>query len=268
MHHVFGTSRRSGSTTDEMGDITDPKFIRRLHAVLPHMDCVVHTAAMARTSDCEKNKERCRGINVDATVNLDNAFKSSKFIFFSTYAVYDGIHGDHTEGDCITVHDPANTYIATKITADQIMSTRRDGVVLRPSAMFGYDMEHKGNYFTQLLDKVQKGEVMKSPKDQFFNPVHVHYVCEIVGRIIDRDLRGVYNIGCPEAESKYGFNKEVMQKLDMPLSLLVGVEGDSDGIPRPDCQTIFSHKIQRDADYIIPSLDHMIDRLHKEYKRW
>jgi dTDP-4-dehydrorhamnose reductase len=230
---------------------------------------VIHIAAVARTSECEKNKDKCRKVNVDATVNLNNAFESSKFVFFSTYAVYDGIHGDHVESDYINLHDPVNTYIATKITADTILNIPgKNVVILRPSAMFGYDMDHKSNYFTQLLNKIQNGEIMKSPRGQFFNPIHVHYVCELMGRIIDRDLRGVYNVGCPDVVSKYGFNKEVMQKLGASLSLLVGTEGDTDGVPRPDYQTIFSDKIQRDTDYIIPSLDHMIDRLVGDYKKW
>lgn len=256
---ITGISRSPGSLVDEVVDLTSRQSTESLKASGDY-DIIVHTAAMTKTDICEKNKEECHRVNVDATRNLVAAFSKSKIIFFSTYAVYNTVQGNCVETDPIS---PTNYYIKTKIEAEQIVTSLRDSVILRPSVIFGYTtfMRPTKNYFMQLLDNVRAKTKMQSPVDQYFNPIHVDIVSTIISLLIERKIHGTFNVGCNENVSKYAFNKKVMSRFGYDETLLEGVESRTLQVIRPNNGTISSRKIQDDLHYTIPSLELMVEKL-------
>lgn len=257
---VLGTSRSSGACVDAAVDLTDRAAVEEL-ASLYSPDVVIHTAAVSRTDVCEKNRDLCYATNVAATRNLAEVFSDAKFVYFSTYAVYDTPGGGCGEG-CET--RAANYYIQTKLLGEDCVRRLKNSVILRPSVIFGF-LEHEQaskNYVMQLLDNIRQGKVTRSPRDQYFNPIWVDVVVEILCRIIDADLRGVYNIGSNEDISKYAFNRLVMDCLGLDSGFLEGIDSASLDVRRPTMGTISSAKVQDELGYRIPPLAGMINALH------
>src|SRR6186997_3329061 len=58
-------------------------------------DCIINTAAMTNVDACEKDKEGCRALNIDAVTYLLEAGKAfnAHFIHLSTDFVFDGENG-------------------------------------------------------------------------------------------------------------------------------------------------------------------------------
>jgi dTDP-4-dehydrorhamnose reductase len=188
------------------------------------------------------------------------------FVFFSTYAVYNTLEGNCDES-CPVL--PTNHYIRTKIEAESFVLQIKNHLILRPSVIFGYmEPERESrNYFMQLIDNIKKGKVTRSPLDQWFNPIHVDVVADLVCTAIRKGLRGTYNIGSNENISKYEFNQRIMEKFGFNRTLLEGVDSRSLMVNRPGNGTVSSLRIQHELGYTIPSLDEMIELLYQSVNR-
>jgi dTDP-4-dehydrorhamnose reductase len=258
---IIGTSRSAGGYVDFIVDLTDPDSVENLGKIVP-ADVVIHTAAISKTDVCEKNKERCYTANVNSTKNLISAYKNSKIIYFSTYAVYNTLEGKCDE---TIPASKTNYYIETKILCEDLLKKSPTAVIFRPSVIFGYtkfERESK-NYFMQLLENINNNQVTRSPVDQFFNPIHVDVISEITKKVIEQNIKGIFNLGSNEDISKYEFNKKIIDKFQLAEQLLEGIKSQSLEVSRPNNGTISSRHLQNTLGYKIPELDQMIEMLYQ-----
>lgn len=256
---LIGTSQSSGKHVHYQVDLSDSNQVQELRSSISP-DLVIHAASISRTDICDKDKERCHAINVGSTENLIKAFPTSKFIYFSTYAVYNTEQG-HCDEECPC--SPLNYYIQTKIEGESFIKKTRDFVILRPSVIFGfvgYEQKSK-NYFMQLIENIKQNKEMRSPKDQYINPIVVDQVVEAVYRIITRNGSGIFNLGSNEGISKFEFNLLLMKKFRFDTSLLTGIDSQTMEVKRPSIGTISSKKIQDTLHYTIIPLQEMIENL-------
>ena len=259
---IIGTSRRAGEFVDYIADLTDLESVKNLRKISNPIDVVIHTAAISKTDVCEKYKDRCYEANVTSTKNLISTFKTVKFVYFSTYAVY-----NTREGNCNETAPTSSTnyYIETKLLSEIMVRASPKAIILRPSVIFGYiPFERTSkNYFMQLLENVQKKKVTKSPLDQFFNPIYIDIISDIVKNAIEQNIYGIYNLGSNEEISKFQFNKKIIQRFNFNEQYLIGINSDSLAVSRPNIGTISSHLIQDTLIYKVPNLDQMIDMLYQ-----
>jgi dTDP-4-dehydrorhamnose reductase len=262
---VTGVSLSPGDCVDFTANLTDRDAVERLRDY-DKFNTIIHTAAISKTDICENQKAECYAVNVVATRNLAEVFRSSTMVFFSTYAAYNTPAGNCDEHCPIF---PTNHYISTKIEAEGIVNGLTEAIILRPSVIFGYTrfFRQTKNYFMQLLDNVQNRKVMQSPVDQYFNPIHVDCVTRLVYLALNKGIHGIYNIGCNENISKFEFNRMIMKKFRFDESLLEGIESRHLQVLRPNNGTISSKKIQADLGIEIPSLQDMIDVLYTSTKQ-
>ena len=257
---VIGVSRSAGKCVDFTADLTNIESVKEIRSKYDP-DVIIHLAAMARTDECEKNPEESYKVNVISTKNLAETFSDKKFVFFSTYAVY-----NTPEGNCDELCDvkATNQYISTKIDAEKHVVPLSNYLIFRPSVIFGYMPEttRTNNYFMQLLNMVKTKTTMRSPADQYFNPILVDYVCEIILLSLKNDLRGIYNLGASDSVSKYEFNEMVLSKFGFDKKYLEKAVPSKNDVIRPSVGTISSAKIMADLSYNIPSVRDMISVLY------
>jgi len=258
---IIGTSRSKGEFVDCEVDLTNSDRVFELAQSFP-TDVVIHTAAISKTDVCEKNQETCYAANVTSTQNLLSAYKNAKFLYFSTYAVYNTPDGKCMETASIS---PTNFYIKTKILGESLVHNAPGAIIFRPSVIFGFTTFERvsKNYFMQLLDNIRADKVTRSPRDQFFNPIYVDIVAEITKMAVEKNISGTFNLGSNEDISKFEFNRKVLEKFNFDRKYLEGVDSHSLAVSRPNNGTISSHRIQKTIRYKIPELDHMIDMLYQ-----
>lgn len=263
---IIGTSRKEGDQVDLVADLTNPLEIEQINTIV-QPDMIIHTAAIVGADLCEKNHEICYTTNVVATANLCQRFPQSFLIYFSTSAVYDAPTG-HCDELCGTF--ASNYYIQTKLEAEEYVKKMKRYLILRPSVIFGYMNHHRhnNNYFMQLLDSIRYRRVMHSPRDQYFNPIFVDTIVEVLKKIIEFNVHGIYNIGSNEDISKFEFNRMLMEEFGFDQKYLEGVDSDYYSIKRPKMGTISSEKIQRELHFRIPPLDHMVEGLYSKSEEY
>ena len=261
---IIGTSRSAGEYVDHIVDLTDINSVKDLKKSAP-VDVVIHTAAISKTDVCENNKEKCYAANVISTKNLISTYKTAKFVYFSTYAVYNTPEGKCEESAPVS---PTNYYIETKLLSETLVKASHGSIIFRPSVIFGFTTFDRAskNYFMQLIEGVNNKKVMRSPVDQFFNPIHVDVIAEIAKRAIEQDIKGIYNLGSNDMISKYEFNKKILEAFQFDKHFLEGIDSRSLAVTRPNNGTISSNKIQDTLDYRIQNLDQMIEILYCQWR--
>jgi dTDP-4-dehydrorhamnose reductase len=258
---IAGTSRSSGKNVDCQADLTNPDSVLELARIAP-ADIVIHAAAISKTDVCQAEQEKCYKANVESTKNLLAAYPSAKFFYFSTYAVYNTTEGRCTESAPVSA---TNYYIETKLLGEDLVVSRPGSIILRPSVVFGFlhhERESK-NYFMQLVENIRMKKVTRSPVDQYFNPVHVDVVAEVVKRAIENDISGIYNIGSNEDTSKFGFNQQIMKRFGFDDQYLEGIDSQTLAVTRPNNGTVSSRRIQDILGYKFPPLADMIEQLYE-----
>jgi nucleoside-diphosphate-sugar epimerase len=140
---AFSRPTSSSQNLAELGadcrglDITDRD---QVIANFPDVDIVFHIAAAYRTEHVDR--EEFKRVNVDATINLLEASKQSgvrRFVHCSTVGVHGNIDDPPAKEDYRFA--PADHYQSSKlegeIAARKYFSEGLDGVVVRPTAIYG-----------------------------------------------------------------------------------------------------------------------------------
>ena len=164
------------------------------------IDAIIHCAAIARPSECEKNPVKAIETNIIGTSNLvmevinqNKLIKSSiRFIHISTDGVYPSTRGNYSERD-ETI--PYNRYGWTKLGAECAVNLLSNFCIIRTSFFEPHNI--KFDY---------------SPIDLYSSKLPVNYLSKAILTILESDFIGTINIG-GERKSDYDRYKEFKASL-------------------------------------------------------
>ena len=148
-------------------------------SALAGAQAVVHCAYATR----EPDQARARRVNEDGTRRLLDASRRAgvpSFVFVSTVAAYAGA---------------PSYYARSKFELEALLDPDRDAIV-RPGLIIG----RGGNgLFQQLLDNMRRLHVVPlfGGGRQPVQTVHLDDLCEAIARVLERDLRGGFNVAEP-----------------------------------------------------------------------
>ena len=184
-------------------DLEDAGSIRRaFETVRPAI--VVHAGGMALPDDCQRQPDRARRVNVEATRVLAGlcAEAGARLVFFSSDLVFDGEKGRYDEEDEAR---PISVYGRTKLDAEEAVLSRAPGsIVLRVSSVYGRPLGSRDCFVDELRRALSRGEATSAFVDQWRSPTAGDQLPELVLRALaDPDLEGVFHWGGAERVSRY-----------------------------------------------------------------
>lgn len=192
-------------------------------------DYIIHAAAYATPSACERNPVRAQEINVVGTGNVFGAAAAMRvpFVSLSTDLVFDGEKGGYRETD---EPRPVTTYGRTKLQAEQTLRTQsmfEQWAIVRSSLMFGNGAAWT-NGFPQFAENVLRdGGNVRLFLDQYRTPVFVDDVARAIDRIVERELFGeVFHCGGPERLNRVEFVRRYCSFMDIPQDGIIEVTMD------------------------------------------
>lgn len=201
-NYVIGTSRKeesdSGIKEFHIGNNIDD--IDNILSVNNKPKYAIICGGQSNIAQCKAKKQEAYQINVAGTKKLINQLKEKKYkiIFCSTDNVYDGEKGNYTETNSI---NPINEYGKMKVEIeDYLLSACANACVIRISKVIG-DVTSGKDMLNEWKDKAYKKETIYCIKDNYFSPVHIDDVVNVILEILEKNLCGVYNI-C--GNTKYG----------------------------------------------------------------
>jgi len=211
---VFTTSRSRGNIKADLRNQNEVGAL--LREIKP--DILIHSAALTDVEYCEsspENAELLNGIVVGHIV--DHLPKSSLLIYFSSDQVYPDLPGPHQEGSAA----PINVYGRSKLLGEQFASSHPETIILRTSffgASRSIGRSSLSDFFVQGFRSLKP---VVGYRDVQFSPLHMETVARFVVLMIDRGLRGIFNLGSREGLTKAEFARRIGIYLSLDTSMLV-----------------------------------------------
>jgi dTDP-4-dehydrorhamnose reductase len=186
-------------------------------------DVVVHAATLTDVDKCETNKELAWKVNVEGTKNIADAARStgSFLIYISTDYVFNGEKGRYKETDN---PDPINYYGLTKLKAEEIVQTRPEYFIARPSVIYGSTpAAGKVNFALWLIETLRKGARVKIVTDQWNTPTLNTSLAEMTLEVIERRLTGIYHLCGATRVSRLEFAEQIAEIFELNKGLIDSV---------------------------------------------
>lgn len=171
-------------------------------------DAVIHAAAWARLSDCHRDPDGARRINVDATAHLAElaATTGARLVLVSTDLVFDGERAPNREADTAT---PLSIYGRTKLEAETAALAVPRSVVARVSLLYGPSLTGRRSFFEEQVAALRNGRELILFADEWRTPLDLPTAARALVELAGSDVGGIIHMGGPERLSRL----EMGQKL-------------------------------------------------------
>ena len=197
-------------------DITDSKAVENLVAE-SRADGVIHCAAYTNVDLAESEKELCRKINVDGTLNIARSCKNHDIplLFTSTDYVFSGEGNTPFETD--SEKAPCNFYGESKLGGENAVIENCDKYfILRISWVFG---ENGKNFVKTLLRLAETKSEINVVADQTGSPTYTKDLAVLICQMIKTDKYGVYHATNEGFCSWADFAEKIMEYSDLPVKI-------------------------------------------------
>ena len=171
-----------------------------LDSVRPQL--IINLVALTNVDRCEENPQQAYLLNVKSLENIVAWLKAHpdvRLIHISTDQVYDG-PGEHKEDDVTLLNIYGFSKYCAELAARQVKST-----VLRTN-FFGHSrLSRKKSFSDWLINSFEEQVPIKLFTDIFFSPLSLDTLQEIMVKIIENPVPGIFNLGSREGMSKRDF---------------------------------------------------------------
>ena len=180
-------------------------------------DGVLHCAAYTAVDKAETEKELCRRVNVDGTINLAKACREvdARLLFTSTDYVFDGLGETPFEADAPKA--PVNYYGETKaIGEEEVLSRVPKSFIVRISWLFGLE----GNNFVKTMLRLgAQQQSVRVVMDQIGSPTYAEDVALLMCKMIQTEKYGVYHATNEGFCNWHTFASAIMEKAALPCKV-------------------------------------------------
>lgn len=232
-----------------------------------NISTVIIFTALSNPEECRANLKYSNKINVIFIKELIRLLIKLKiyFIFFSTEYVYPGdldLKKKYTEKSQIKTK---MIYGKQKITIENYLKKKnyKNYSILRLSKTFG-DRENDKTLFTEVLSKYKKGHrKFEIASDQFFCPLYVGDLVQIIDIFVKKKIKGLYNVCGNVCKSRYD-----LIKLLFDLKMVKDVQLKKCSIKKFDKKLFFpsnlnlsNKKIKKRISFNFTNLSEIIKKL-------
>lgn len=187
---------------------------------------LLHLAALADVSGCERQPARAYLLNVSVTRMLAHACATYAvhFILLSTDYVFDGtlvpglLYAEYHAMNAL------NTYGKSKVWAEHMTRTecvqKAPWTICRTSMVYGsYQVEHP-DFVQWVRACLQEHQVLQVARDQINSPTAGIDLARMLVSIVEQRLQGVYHLAGSTPVSRYGFARSVARCYGLDESLI------------------------------------------------
>lgn len=230
-----------------------------------HIDALIHCAALVNVDACEENPGYANALNYSMTKNLHYLCKlyGVKMVFISTDAVYAGNkNGLNTEDDQAA---PISVYGKTKLEAENAVLRDPLSLVLRTN-MYGFNYRPKSSFGEWVVQELTKEKTLNMFYDVKFSPILVNDLVKIIDLCLEKNLSGLYNIGCKGAISKYDLGCRIQQEFGLPGEIRKASMHDFNfAAPRTENMGLDTSKIEKALAIKLPSPQENVEEFKRLY---
>jgi len=245
-------------------DISDRDVVfRTVSQISPAI--VVHAGAATNVDRCETDRDWAWRVNVEGTRNVAEGCTriGAKLIYVSTDYVFDGERGFYREGD---KPKPVNNYGLTKLRGEEyVEEICGDHVIARTSVLYGWH-PIKLNFATRVIDMLRNGREINVVSDHYNSPTFADVLADIILRLIEKDLKGVYHTSGSERMDRYSFALKIAETFGLDETLVKPVKMDDLKAwvaRRPRDSSLCVEKAEGELQIDLPDVDESLNRMKR-----
>jgi dTDP-4-dehydrorhamnose reductase len=256
-HQVFSYSSK------EL-DITDKEKVDRVIAqIKPQV--VVHTAAYTQVDLAESEQDKAFQVNGLGTRNIAIATEKvgAKLVYISTDYVFDGLAEEPYTEDFPP--NPKSVYGKTKLAGENYVKKLSSRFfILRTSWVFG---KFGNNFVKTMLRMAQEQNKLTVVHDQIGSPTYTLDLAELISKMIETELYGIYHVSNTGICSWYEFAEAILHNAGMSKIQVIPIT--TKDFPRPaprPAYSVMDHRALRSSGFKVPrhweeALQHYISEL-------
>lgn len=223
-------------------------------------DIVIHCAGIANVDKCEDNTKLAWDTHEVGTENVSQWCRkaNSKLVYISTDSVFDGTIGNYHE---LSETHPINVYGASKLRGEKVTAWAKDYLVIRTA------------FFDRLakwvIENLKENKEISMFRDVYASPIFAVDLVDIIIKMCEQDLKGVYHVGGKGSWSKYEFGVYLAKELNLNPFLIkrIMVKTLKERVPRPKNLSLDCGKVERDLGIKVPTLQEGLKRFKEGYEQ-
>ena len=270
-HMVFGVANHHRLNTDAFtplqADLLAPGTAERL-IDQTQPDWVIHCAALANLDDCEKDPVQAQKMNTDVPRKLAEivARGGARLVHISTDAVFDGLRGNYTEEDA---PNPLSIYARTKLDGERAVAEANPEAIIARVNLFGWSLSGKRSLAEFFFYNLSAGKPVMGFTDVYFCPLLVNHLAQVLLKMLDLGLSGLYHTVSSECVSKYAFGVAIAGKFDLDEALVRPTSVADGGLAaaRSPNLTLRSDKLAKALGETLPNLSTGLQGLYTLYQQ-
>jgi len=232
-------------------------------------DVLINCAALADLDACEKDPLSAQRLNADLPGWLAEECDrhSIKLVHISTDAVFNGEKkGKYTEED---LPDPLSIYALSKLNGEQnVLEVNSFAIVARVN-FFGYSITRQRSLAEVFYHTLKAGKEMFGFTDVIFTPLYVIDLADILLKMIEKQLKGLYHVTSPEAQSKYDFGVGIARRFGLNIDLIRPIsvnEAKFLNAPRSQNLALDPSKVEKVLQINLPGQQEGLDHFYQDFK--
>lgn len=224
-------------------------------------DGVIHCAAATDVDGCEADPEAAFRLNREMAGLVAEAAShvGARMAHISTDAVFDGMAGGYREDDPA---NPINIYGRSKLEGERAVGAACPEALIIRTNIFGWNAREKRSLAEWFLDHLEAPRRCPGFTDIWVSPILVSDLGQLIFRMLEDGLQGVYHVGGADCLCKYEFGVRIAETFGLDAGLIDPVEADSGRLraPRPRRLCLSGEKIEADLRIRLPSLRQGLER--------
>lgn len=257
-------------------------------------DWVIHCAALANLDDCEVDPDLAHRLNAEIPSKLATLVakggarpstsgrrsttaraKPIQLVHISTDAVFDGARGDYREED---PPNPLGAYARTKLAGERaVMAANPQAIVARVN-LFGWSLMGRRSLAEFFFNNLSAGKRVMGFTDVYFCPLLANDLADVLVRMLEIGLSGLYHVVSREATSKYDFGLAVARRFGLDQGLIAPTRVADSGLQAPRSPNLIlrtdklstalsqSPQLGKQEKYVIPSWQEGLERFYELYQ--
>jgi dTDP-4-dehydrorhamnose reductase len=181
---------------------------------------VIHTAGLTDVDYCEIEPALARYTNVTLATNVAKACKrlGIQLVHISTDHLFSGEESMATEEYEIA---PLNIYGKTKAEAEHIICKIDPNALVIRTNFYGWGTSYRSSFSDFIIDNLRSEKKISLYEDVFYTPILIESLANIVHRLIDLKVSGIFNVVGNNRISKYQFGRKVATQFNFDDRLII-----------------------------------------------
>lgn len=230
-------------------------------------DVVIHCAAMASLEECETNPALAYEMNarVPGKLAFQCKQKGIKFLHISTDAVFDGKTGNYSELDVPT---PLSIYAKTKRAGEVNVQKQNPEAVIARVNFFGWSLSGKRSLGEFFINNLLGKKPINGFIDVLFCPLYVNHLSDLLIKMIEMDLTGIYHVVSADHKTKYEFGCAIADQFGLDQSLInpISVSQSELQAERSLNLTLVTNKLSGVLHQTMPTIQDGIDEFYQDFQ--